>query len=113
MQKLHSLQAAGEELGDYDPKVYADEELEETLCELDTIPLPDISFDSNVALDDRFYNLALIGMNHQNAKTTLVQKPDEVELERTTTFNTAAEGGKVHGEKPTGWYSDRDEIIVP
>lgn len=94
MQKLHSLQAAGEELGDYDPHVYADEEMAETLCELDTIPLPEISFDSKMDLDDRFHDLALIGMTHQRTKDTVVKKPAEVVLEKTTIFKTAAEGSR-------------------
>lgn len=100
-QKLHSLQAGGEELVDYDPRVYADEEMAETVSELDNISLPEIYFDPNMDLDDRFDDLALIGMTHQNTKTTLVQKPAKLVLERTTNYKTAAEGS---------WYkySDKD-----
>lgn len=81
MQKLQSLEAGGEELGDYDPHVYAHEAASETLYELDTIAVPEIPFDPNMDLDDRFNNLASIGMTHQSTKTTLVHKPVEVALE--------------------------------
>lgn len=81
MQKLHSLQAASEELGDYDPHVYADEETAETLYELDTVTLPEISLDPNMDLDNRFNDLALIGMTHLSTRNTLVHKPAEVVLE--------------------------------
>lgn len=82
MQKLQSLEAVGEELGDYDPHAYADEAAAETLYELDAISLPDVHFDQNMDLDDRFHHLASIGMTHQSTtKTTLVHKPVQVALE--------------------------------
>lgn len=52
-----------------------------TLYELDTISVPEIPFDPNMDLDDRFCNLASIGMTHQSTKTTLVHDPVEVALE--------------------------------
>lgn len=81
MQKLQSLEAVGEELGDYDPHAYADEATAETFYELDTIAVPEIPFDPNMDFDDTFNNLASIGMTHQSTKTTLVHKPVEVALE--------------------------------
>lgn len=61
--------------------MYADEEVTETLSELDDITLPEISFDPNMDLDDRFHDLALIGMTHQSTKTTLVHEPAEMVFE--------------------------------
>ncbi|XP_075898207.1 desmocollin 2-like protein isoform X2 [Nelusetta ayraudi] len=79
--KLQSLEAVGEELGDYESHAYADEAAAETLYELDAISLPEIPFDPNMDLDDRFQHLASIGMTHQSTKTTLVHKPVQVALE--------------------------------
>lgn len=64
-QALHSLQG-GEELGDYDPHVYAEEGVAEADYELDAMPLPDITFNQNMDLDDRFKDLALVSMTHKS-----------------------------------------------
>lgn len=61
--------------------MYADEGMAETLYELDTIPLSEISFDPHMDLDSRFNDLALISTTHQSTKTTLLHKSAEVVLE--------------------------------
>lgn len=52
-----------------------------TLYELDTISVPETPFDPSMDLDDRFCNLASIGMTHQSTKTTLAHEPLEVAME--------------------------------
>lgn len=65
---LCNLQAAGEELGDYAPHVYAEEGDTETSYELDAISIPDISFDPNFESDPtfKFNTLASICMSHKS-----------------------------------------------
>lgn len=50
----------GGELGDYAPRVYADEGDTEINYELDAINIPDIPFDPDLDLDMRFIKLASI-----------------------------------------------------
>lgn len=61
---LYTLEAQGEELGDYAPCVYADERNTETNFELDAISISDIPFDPDLDLDldFKFSNLATICM---------------------------------------------------
>lgn len=63
---LHRVQAAGDELDDYGPHVYAEEGVAEADYELDVIPLPDITFDQNMDLDYRFKDLASVSMTHKS-----------------------------------------------
>ncbi|XP_044068451.1 cadherin-2 isoform X2 [Siniperca chuatsi] len=70
---LYTLQAPGEELGDYAPHVYAEEGDMETKYELDAISIPDISFDPDLDLDlnFKFNTLASVCMpGESNAYST-------------------------------------------
>lgn len=79
--------------------MYADEGMAETRSELDTITLPEIRFDPNMDLDNRFHDLALIGMTHQSTKTTLEQKPAEMVFEN------------YHLENRSGRFVMRDQLV--
>lgn len=61
---MFTLQAPGEELGDYAPHSYADEGQAGTNTELDAISIPDIPFDPelDLDLDLKFKTLASICM---------------------------------------------------
>ncbi|XP_029361392.1 B-cadherin-like [Echeneis naucrates] len=67
-QKLYSLQAAGAELCDYTPHVYAEEGEMWDSDELDAISIPDTSFDpdSYLNLDYKFHTLASICMPRES-----------------------------------------------
>lgn len=52
----------GRELGDYAPRVYADEGDAEINYELDAISIADIPFDPDLELDEGFIKLASICM---------------------------------------------------
>lgn len=67
---LYTLQAPGEELGDYAPRVYAEEEDTETTFDLDAISISDISFDPDLDMDleqdFKFNTLISICLEHRN-----------------------------------------------
>ncbi|XP_027133093.1 cadherin-like protein 26 isoform X2 [Larimichthys crocea] len=65
----HTLEAPGEELGDYAPHVYAEEGDTETLYELDAISIADTSFDLDLDLNQnyKFNTLASICMPCESA----------------------------------------------
>ncbi|XP_067449720.1 cadherin-like protein 26, partial [Thunnus thynnus] len=71
---LYTLQAPGEELGDYAPHVYAEEGDIETNFEVDAISIPDIPFDPDLDLDLdlKFSTLAKICM--ANVSTAYSEK---------------------------------------
>lgn len=81
---LYTLEAPGEELGDYAPHVYAEEGNTKSTLELDAISIPDISFDPDLDLDldFRFNNLASICMPSEN--TAYSTKPSSPRLETET-----------------------------
>lgn len=62
------LQAPGVELGDYGPRVFAEEGDTETNTEFEAISIPDISVNLDVSqdLDFRFNTLASICMPSEN-----------------------------------------------
>lgn len=65
---LCTLQAPGEELGDYSPHVYAEEGETENNFELDAISISDISFDPDrdLDLDFKFSTLASVCMPRES-----------------------------------------------
>ncbi|XP_065817798.1 cadherin-2 [Labrus bergylta] len=70
-KKLYTLQAPGEELVDYAPHAYAEEEQNtEPNDVLDAISIPDIPFDPDMELDSRFVHLASICIPHKNTSRT-------------------------------------------
>ncbi|XP_041654575.1 B-cadherin-like [Cheilinus undulatus] len=64
--KLYTLQSPGEELLDYGPRVYAEENDREPNDVLDAISIPELSFDPNMQLDPRFNHLASVCMTNAN-----------------------------------------------
>ncbi|TDH10364.1 hypothetical protein EPR50_G00074270 [Perca flavescens] len=68
---LYKLQAPGEELGDYAPRVYAEEGDMKTDFELDAISIPDFSFDPDLDMDlgFKFNTLASICMSSETLPT--------------------------------------------
>ncbi|XP_034552434.1 uncharacterized protein LOC117821961 [Notolabrus celidotus] len=70
--KLYTLQSPGEELGDYAPHVYAEEENREPIDVLDAISIPDIALnpDLDLVLDSRFNGLASVCMPSKNPTYT-------------------------------------------
>lgn len=87
-QALHSVQATDKELGDYEPHVYAEEGVEEAGYKLDAIPLPDITFDSNMDLDHRFKDLASVSMTHESFSNTKTFITNESSSSTETTMLT-------------------------
>ncbi|XP_060914003.1 cadherin-2-like [Labrus mixtus] len=69
-KKLYTLQAPGEELVDYVPHAYAEEQNTEPNDVLDAISIPDIPFDPDMELDSRFVHLASICSPHKNTSRT-------------------------------------------
>ncbi|MEQ2316547.1 hypothetical protein AMECASPLE_033503, partial [Ameca splendens] len=67
---LDTLEAPGEELGDYAPTVYAWEGDLECSFELDTISNPEDPIDSDLELDSRFLALASICLPDTSAQST-------------------------------------------
>lgn len=77
--KVYTLQAPGEELFDYSPHVYAEENDGEPYDVLDAISIPELSFDPNMKLDPRFNHLASVCMtnanpNHSHKSVSVGQK---------------------------------------
>ncbi|XP_042347606.1 cadherin-like protein 26 [Plectropomus leopardus] len=73
---LYSLQAPGEELADYDPRVYVEEGDIKTNYKLDAISIPETPFDPDLDLNlgYRFHTLASICMpSERRETTTLIQ----------------------------------------
>lgn len=84
---LYKLQAPGEELGHYDPRVYAAEGVMESNYQLDAISMPDISFDpdSYRGLDVQFSTLTSIcfpnaSSKHENQLNHVKTQSSEVRL---------------------------------
>lgn len=70
-KKLQTLKASLRELGDYEPRVYAEEGNSQRNFRLDAISIPEDSFDPDLDLDYKFRNLASICMptNSMNYST--------------------------------------------
>lgn len=71
---LYTVEAPGEELGDYAPHVYAEEGDIETNFELDAIPIPDIPFDPDLDLDLDFKFSTLAKICMANVSTAYSEK---------------------------------------
>ncbi|XP_029995890.1 cadherin-13-like isoform X2 [Sphaeramia orbicularis] len=67
---MYKLQAPGEELGHYDPRVYAEEGVMESNYQLDAISMPDISFDPDLyrGLEAQFSTLTSICFPNAKSK---------------------------------------------
>lgn len=68
---VFSLQAQGQELGDYEPHVYAEEGESGENVELDAISISDVSIDLDQDLDLKFSDLAAICMSSSSAPIQL------------------------------------------
>ncbi|XP_047434351.1 cadherin-like protein 26 [Mugil cephalus] len=66
-----TLRAQGQELGDYEPHVYAEEGESEDTIEFDALSIPEVSFDPDSVLDLKFKNLAAICMQSDSTSTQL------------------------------------------
>lgn len=69
--------------------------------ELDAIPLPDITFDSNMDLDYRFKDLALVSMTHESFSSTKTFITNESSSSAETTMMMYESANDALGSKNT------------
>lgn len=93
MQKLLNLQTLEQELGDYAPHVYADEEDTETRTTLDAISMTDFSFDLDWEqdLDFKFSTLASICKPRESAAYSTKTSYATENLETATLLQTESQ----------------------
>ncbi|KAK2851634.1 hypothetical protein Q5P01_007910 [Channa striata] len=89
-KKLHTLQAPGEELGDYVPHVYADEGKSQNNFQLDAISIHDIAFDPEFGqdLDLKFHTLALICVPSEGTESSSKNPPAPMTLVQEESYKT-------------------------
>lgn len=120
MQKLFNLQTLEEELGDYAPHVYAEEEDTETRTELDAISMTNFSFDLDwdQDLDFKFSTLASICMPREistySTKTSYATENLEtatlLQMEsQKTTMNTLSH---IYHSRDSGYLSGDSHLVM-